>query len=298
MLRAAERHYRLQARYGAVIAQAAARAWDQVPLGALDSWQPAKLAAQIAAVQLVAGRDADSYVTAALTEQGIDPAAVGAVSPRSVAGVAGDGRSLVTLLDEPRIAAKVRIGQGMPARRAWEMSRETVRLMAVTAVQDAGRGAVAVAQVARPAVTGYVRMLNPPSCSRCAVLAGRHYKWNAGFARHPRCDCRHVPATEDTAGDLTTDPGAYFESLPPGEQDRIFTGPGAQAIRDGADVAQVVNARRGMQPAQLFGQQLRITTAGAARRGAPRLMPESIYQIAGDDRAEALRLLRLNGYLT
>src|SRR5690606_23965723 len=33
----------------------------------------------------------------------------------------------------------------------------------------------------------YVRMLTPPSCSRCTVLAGRWYRKNAGFARHPGC---------------------------------------------------------------------------------------------------------------
>lgn len=42
-----------------------------------------------------------------------------------------------------------------------------------------------------------------------------------------------------------TGPGDYFESLDRAEQDKIFTKAGAQAIRDRADINQVVNARRG-----------------------------------------------------
>jgi hypothetical protein len=110
--------------------------------------------------------------------------------------------------------------------------------------------------------------------------------------RHPRCDCQHIPAREDMAGDLRTDPGAYFRSLPEKEQDRLFTADGAQAIRHGADVSQVVNARRGMYTAA--GHSF---TRTGARRG-PRLMPEQIYLEARGNRAEAIRLLRFHGYLT
>lgn len=143
-----------------------------------------------------------------------------------------------------------------------------------------------------------------------------------GVSAAPFCDCRHVPAIEDTAGDLTTDPDTYFRSLDEASQDRIFTKSGAQAIRDGANPAQVVNARAGMSTAQVqlrgpgdrwtakgrleaqrvYGRDVFTTTEGTTRRGsahrarAPRLMPESVYQIA-EDRADAIRLLRINGYL-
>jgi hypothetical protein len=62
-------------------------------------------------------------------------------------------------------------------------------------VNDAGRTASLVDVGRRPAVTGYVRSLNPPSCSRCAVLAGRVYRYSTGFQRHPRCDCLMTPTT-------------------------------------------------------------------------------------------------------
>ncbi|MBK6887020.1 MAG: hypothetical protein IPH03_11745 [Tetrasphaera sp.] len=43
-------------------------------------------------------------------------------------------------------------------------------------------------------MAGYIRVLSPPSCDRCSVLGGKWFKWNTGFARHPGCDCKHVPA--------------------------------------------------------------------------------------------------------
>ena len=79
-------------------------------------------------------------------------------------------------------------------------------------------------------------------------------------------------------------------------QEDVFTVAGARAIRDGADMAQVVNARRGMTTAQVGAERILATKAGATR-GRVRLMPETIMQIAGSDRPEAIRLLRLHGYL-
>src|SRR5690606_6627480 len=88
--------------------------------------------------------------------------------------------------------------------------------------------------------SGYVRMVNPPCCPRCAILAGRWYRWSAGFQRHPRCDCVHIPSRESVAGDLRTDPEALFRE----GKIRGLTEAETQAIRDGADMARVVNVKR------------------------------------------------------
>ena len=113
---------------------------------------------------------------------------------------------------------------------------------------------------------------------------------------------------------MTFDPQAYFGSLPEAEQNRVFTRAGAQAIRDGADIGQVVNARRGMRTTTSYGRRVRTTTVGAPRRGSRhtsftraqradggtpspvRLMPEQIYADA-KDREDAIRLLGRFGYL-
>jgi hypothetical protein len=83
--------------------------------------------------------------------------------------------------------------------------------------------------------------------------------------------------------------------MTPEQQDAAFTKAGAEAIRDGADMGQVVNARRGMTTASVGGQTVLATTVNARRR--VRLMPEAVYQAANGDRDEAIRLLKLNGYL-
>jgi hypothetical protein len=44
---------------------------------------------------------------------------------------------------------------------------------------------------------------------------------------------------------LFSGPSEYFDSLTPSEQNRVFTNAGAEAIRLGADLISVVNARRG-----------------------------------------------------
>ncbi|TQK73372.1 hypothetical protein FBY23_5204 [Nocardioides sp. SLBN-35] len=208
-----------------------------------------------------------------------------------------------------RLRADFERNRERAAEQALVLAGRWLETAAATAVIDAARAAESAASMASESVEGYVRMLNPPSCSRCAVLAGRFYRWNEGFERHPLCDCRHIPVSESIAGDLTVNPNTYFDSLEAADQDRIFTIAGANAIRDGADIGQVVNARRGMQRAQDGAHAgLLITREGITRRGAAnrrrtgrnavvRLMPETIYDLADGDRAEAMRLLRLNGFL-
>ncbi|MER7155027.1 hypothetical protein ABT366_29940, partial [Streptomyces lydicus] len=175
-------------------------------------------------------------------------------------------------------------------------------------------------------INGYVRVVNPPACSRCIILAGTEYGWNAGFQRHPRCDCVHMPTKLIARGRHhpgVFDSQRYFNSLSHAEQNRIFTAAGAQAVRDGASLTSVVNARRGMYTADSYGRRVRATRESTTRRGqwfraerqraiqrglvprsgrgfrltSPRLLPEEIYRLAGD-RSEAIAMLRRFGYLT
>lgn len=342
MLSSAEEYDATQRRITAVVDTAVRAQWRRVKAADIDaSWAlvQAQVLRSVVAGQLAGAQYADGYVTAALDEQNVDAPAEAVVQPTAFAGIASDGRPLDTLLDQPRIDAKTSIGQGQAPAQALTSAGEALSLLAVTMVQDAARAAVGAAITARPRCSGYVRMLTPPSCARCAALAGKRYKWNEGFKRHPRCDCRHIPAHEDVAGDPRTDSRLYFESLPTDEvlraahpdmtrkqlraaglysQEDVFTRAGAQAIRDGADLNQVVNARRGMSTAvdaagrqrparvDVYGQQLLVTNEGTTRRGlaggrlagakTPRLMPESIYEIA-EDREDAIRLLKRFGFI-
>ena len=150
-------------------------------------------------------------------------------------------------------------------------------------VSDAGRSAMGAFTASRNEEIGHIRTLTPPSCSRCAILAGRFYRWSDGFQRHPRCDCTMIPGRR-SAGQ--SDPFGAFERGEITDLTRAQT----KAVEDGADISQVVNTTKGMRTASFAGR-----SRTAAR--APRLSPEAIYNIAADDRQQAIRLLRANGYL-
>jgi hypothetical protein len=150
-------------------------------------------------------------------------------------------------------------------------------------VQDAGRAAEQVATAARPRI-GHVRILTPPSCSRCVVLAGRVYRWSEGFERHPGDDCVSMPTTLVNPDLVIDDPLDLLEAgliTDLSEAD-------SKALRDGADLGKVVNVRR---------QAAGLHTAGRAITRRGRLTPEGVYAAAGDDRDTALQLLEANGYI-
>lgn len=300
----AHQHYTARQRLVRSTAAAGIRLWRQVDTADLSgSWAPrlARLLVIVRGAQLAAATAADAYVDATLAAQGLDPAPAGQVVAEALAGIASDGRSLASLLLNPVIAAKLEIRRQLANEgrlrldRALAAGQTTLEMTLRTQVADAGRVADGVAVAARPR-TGYVRMLVGDSCPRCAVLAGRFYRYSSGFERHPNCDCTHIPTVENLADDITTDPQAAFRE----GRVRGLSKADEQAIRDGADIGQVVNAHRGMYVA---GHQKRtregITRqgfAGTRLRGQVRLMPEQIYRDA-TSRDEAVQLLRAHGYI-
>lgn len=149
-------------------------------------------------------------------------------------------------------------------------------------VQDASRAAETVAVAVRPDVR-FVRFLTLPSCARCAVLAGRVYRYSQGFLRHPNCDCVMLPTTV-AAPDLVQDP---VELLRQGHI-RGLSKADQLAIEQGADFGRVVNVKARKAGLRQAGRVL-------ARAGKP--TPEGIYARAGDDRGKALELLKQFGYV-
>jgi hypothetical protein len=158
------------------------------------------------AAQLAAATAATDYVPAVLDEQGIDIAADVSVRPAAFAGVASDGRSLTTLLEGAVRLAKQGVGIGRDGGDALALGQRWLDMALQTIVTDAARDATAAEIIARRGDVEWVRMVNPPCCSRCAVLAGKVYKWNNGFQRHPRCDCVHIPTTVANADSYLTKP--------------------------------------------------------------------------------------------
>lgn len=295
-LRASERNYRSQQRIAEATVRAGRRAWGRVDIADLNgSWSdfgrdflPVFAAGQSAAAQI--GAD---YIAEAAAENGLGYDPVGSVSARNFAGIASDGRPLGTLAYSPFAQTKGAIGRGLSEQAAMQVGQSAIDRIVSTQVADANRGGQVVAMAASPTITGYTRMLNPPSCSRCAILAGKWFRKNTGFQRHPACDCIHVPADQADV-DLTTDPNAYFNSLTPEQQDAIFGKAGADAIRRGADMGRVVNAERGMvRPGSLTTTELK----RYAMRPGGRLSPDGILKVARSD-DEIVALLKANGYIS
>ena len=227
------------------------------------------------------------YTAAVLAETGQVAPPTGRLNPDRFVETAPDGRPVGLVLDGAVITARQQVAKGVPVTQALQAGGDRLSREVLTMLADTRRQVYHADIIQRPKLAGYARMLNPPSCSRCIVLAGKYYAWNKGFLRHPRCDCIHMPASESVANDMRVDPAVYFNSLSKDEQDRTFTKSGARAIRDGADISRVENVRmRGLG------------TASAARRyGTPsRLTVDDIYRVAGN-RTNAIRLLEQEGYI-
>jgi hypothetical protein len=305
-----------------MVAAAGWRLWSKVDRGDIQqSWLTllADLIAILTGAQKTAAAAAEPFTAAASG----GAAAEGVVAAASFAGMASDGRNLVSLLSQPVFTALGAIKSGATVDEAMMLGGAQLQLINRTQVTDAGRTADQVALIARPQMDGYVRVIVGDTCSRCIILAGRWYPYTEFFERHPNCDCIMVPAN-DAAG-LVQDPLEIYNGLTP--QERTAAGWSAadqKAVNLGADIVQVTNVhrrdRQGRGGVYTAGGR-QYTHEGTTRRGiyggydidpetgkmtrrprgsrrkGPRATPEQIFEDAGGDRDEAIRLLRQNGYL-
>lgn len=159
----------------------------------------------------------------------------------------------------------------------WQFDR-----LVESVVQDAGRAAESVAVATRDRV-GWVRHLTLPSCERCAVLAGKFYRWSDGFLRHPGCDCTMVPVADNDAS-------MVYDVAELAAQGQItgLSKADIRAINDGADFGQVANVKR---------RAAGLLEAGHALTRGGRPTPAGIYRLASDQ-AQAIALLRRYRYIT
>lgn len=260
----------------------------------------------VTASQVAAARQGAAYVPDVLEEQGQRPKAVARVNTNALAGTASDGRPLESLLGMAVVRSK----------RAGDLLAGQSFLDSVVSTQiaDAHRASIQLGTIARPK-TGWVRMVNTPCCKDCALLAGRFYKANDGFLRHPNCKCYHLPST---------DPNAYEGTMPDPSEITGLTEGERKALEAGGDYSQVINAARGrnrVRGVRVTDTSKMTTTEGTTRRGTAykamgggrsrdvrrkgdryfstqkrRLTPDGIYRIASTPE-EARRLLVANGYL-
>ena len=314
-----------RAEIGAAVS-AVARQWRRMGSDFDSSYarlEPALLAVLFTAQERVAD-GALAYIPDVLDDA---PEPLYASSGSRFVGVAGDGLPVASMAYGAVIQAKQAVAQGLDIAGALARGGRHLTLASGTMLSDTGRAAEKVSGGAHR-VRLWTRMLNPPSCGRCVILAGKTSHQSEAFNRHPGCDCRNVPADENTNDDARTDPKAYLDSLSEAEQDRVLgSKANGRAFRDGADMNQLINAYRkkgAVRPAQINGQRIKYTREGTTKRGhaywqmsqaqyikeqsvfkdgskytrlkAPRLMPETIYKTAKDP-ADAQRLLKLYGWI-
>lgn len=288
----------------AAIGQVAADMWSEVnPARITESWasKVPEMTAVTTGAQLAAAKLAEPYLeqAAAFADAAEDIAEK--VAPRAFAGTASDGRALASLLYQPAITSLLAIKHGADRRTALASGLATLYMITRTQVADAGRSAVQVGLTPRKNLGGQIRIAVGKSCSRCVILAGKWYAYNAGFDRHPNCDCIGLPARQAEAAGINQDPQKIYDLMTPQERSRAgWSYADQKAIAEGADLNQVTNIRRKGSLYVADGKQY--TREGAktrARQGIkePRKTPGQIYREAGDDRDEAVRLLRQNGYL-
>ncbi len=266
------------------------------------------IVATITDAQEGAAADGLAYFDAAMSEQGITPKQA-LIDPAAFAGSAYtlDGLALGDL-SALTYGAVVR-ARSLPATSLAERidaGSKWLGTITQTQLAHAGRASMSTKMTA-DAQAGWTRTVNPPCCRFCGVRAGTFHTWNYAFWQHPGCDCTRTPTTLDRLGDTATDIGPDDITGLSMEQ--------REAIRDGADIAQVINSDRGRSRDGLT------TSEGTTRRGfgyhalgkdprndvrikgernfrttGKRLTPDGIYAIA-KDRDEAITLLRQHGYI-
>ncbi|QDH85753.1 capsid maturation protease [Brevibacterium phage AGM4] len=306
VVRAAGRHKQDAAELTNAATIRAANSWKRVnPGSVVSSWQMLMPSA-IAAVMLAQNDTITSneqYLNFAFNEQNID-GLDGTLRPGAIVGtMPATGATLEAAFAGVAYHTLDRIGRGRSTNEALQAGMIELSHLVQYAVADASRAASSVRIGTAATKIGYTRVVSAGCCARCAVLAGRYYEWNEGFLRHPACKCLHFPSTAVGAQESATDPYKHFEALSPKEQDRIYTKAGAEAIRNGADMNQVVNSRRGMTASGRFTSEgsgrrgfYRRTTAGQS--GKRRLSVDEITRRSKGNKERFASMLTEYGYLT
>lgn len=286
---AATQHYNQQRRLAEAALRRTRSLWRRVGVEFDTGWARVsdELASTVQAAQFQAAQDGVEYLPKVLEQTGQSASRLEPIAPAAFAGVNRWGAPVAGVLHAAVIHTKQAVASGYAPSAALMRGQKFLNVAVPSLIADASSGAVQ-AGITSAGVTGYVRMLSGASCHRCIILAGRWYRWNKGFERHPNCDCRHIPSSENVAGDMTTDPYEAFHAMSAEDQDRTWGKANAQAIRDGADIYRVSNVKtRGL------------TSARSGRKyGTPsRMTLDDIYAEAGSNRTRAIELMRREGYI-
>lgn len=234
------------------VANLSARLWRRVDAADLDgSWETVSPTVE-AAVSAATVKNASAVGGFTARTARADGLTGDVLVPHAFDGVTGSGVALADALRGGIITTKQALAGGASIADAMLAGGSYLTVAVKSAIADVERSASAAAATGKGYVK-YVRLVNPGACSRCAILAGSD-QFRSNFRRHPACRCSTVPVRGDKIPDgLYANPLEHFWSLSEGEQNRVYTKAGAEAIRLGADPIKVVNARRGANRKRMDG---------------------------------------------
>ncbi|MEV6448460.1 hypothetical protein [Amycolatopsis sp. NPDC051716] len=249
MTRADRAYYVAQQRIVRDATDTAQSAWSALdPADLTGSWAEARpvIVDAVEQAQADAVVLAPRYIAGTLAAAHAVSRPLGELATAAFVGRATNGLPLSSLMDFAFSYYRRALALHAPPSEAKAMGLARLLRYTSTEVADSGRLSVHVGSVLEPEVAGYERVVHLPACGRCIQLAGRLYRYSTGFLRHPRCDCSMKPVTRDqwhTQRPANT-PAALFAAMTRAQQDQAFGPGGAEAIRAGADLSRVVNARR------------------------------------------------------
>jgi hypothetical protein len=270
--------------------------WGQLDPHELDR---AFAASSPAAVQLVAAGQARSaglgprYLEAFLGASGATDTERQPLAAAAFAGRSVDGRPLTDALYSGVVEVKRRValGQDLTEARAAGFARITRAVS--TELGDTARESLTGSMVLDPHVEGYRRAVRLPACGRCLQLAGKVYRVEAAFLRHPRCDCVNEPHL----GGKLDEPEDLFARMSPAEQDAAVGKADAELVRSGErTVSQVVNARAATNKAKGLAAPLPAAQLGRRTVGA-KPTPLALRLTAKGDPDRYRELMDAEGYL-
>ncbi|MER5262259.1 hypothetical protein ABTZ99_09290 [Actinosynnema sp. NPDC002837] len=313
-------YYRAQQRIVRAAVDQAQAAWMQLnPRDASRSWDEQVRPQVVAAVEEAQERSAalaPLYIAGTLAAAGAVSAPLRLLVASAFVGLAANGLLLGALLDFAfGYYRRARLAD-VPETEARAIGLARLLTYVSTETADTARLALYVGSIVEPEVAGYERVVHLPACGRCILLSGRLYRYSTGFLRHPRCDCSMRPVTHDQWREdgANRSPQALFDGMTPAQQDKAFGKGDAAAIRAGADIGRVVNARRRGQvyvasgyeftrdatTSRGIGRQLGelAKQGGRYRRSlVPRPTAAQLVNAVGENREELVRQLRRFGYL-
>lgn len=158
----------------------------------------------------------------------------------SIAGV-----SVAEVTRRSVVTSKSAVASGLTSVDALRRGGAWLSRLTVNEITASSSDALAATIAVSPTTTGFVRMLNPPSCKDCLILAGKWFRWNEGFDRHPNCFPAGVvvsgPSPEGATrrwfeGELVTLTTASGQELPATGNHPILTSRGwvpANLIKEG-----------------------------------------------------------------